>query len=812
MNKRGVGIRRKMLFSFGAFSVLSLLATILLAVFGIPFTGFSGSYGDRQSLMLKSMSMIANLKKSEILDWAEERKANADIIATDNDFRRYVGELVSRSRSEMPMPADAGSDVYKNIIRHLTTLQRQYEYRSLSMLDARNGITVVSTDQSEIGMPMSGNIAFEEVASGLQEHMFMLRMDDKTGRMFLHLLHGVREHEEIGGARIIAVLSMKINISDLTGHLPESFEKTGETTEVVFVDRELRILGPLKCRLPDGSEARPFHYRDTAKPAVLAAGGSEGLTIADDYCGVPVLAAFRHIRLSSGLGLGMIVKIDKSEAFAPLYRDLAYSAAVALFFSAIVVIITWLTAARLAGPITKLGETVRSVEDGNISARSDIRTGDEIEILSNAFNSMIDRIAGWNSALEREVESRTSQLLAANEELEREIVRRQQSEEQLVQAQKMEAVGQLAGGVAHDFNNILSAINGYAYLSMMKTDDEAVRQGIEQVIELTRRAAGLTQSLLAFSRKQTVNLAVIDLNELMARFEKLIRRLLREDIELRLDCAAGALYVMADAAQIEQSLMNLVTNARDAMPSGGCLTLATSVRDVSGEFTGADGLPLHGKYAVISVSDTGTGIDAQTRTRIFEPFFTTKEVGKGTGLGLAMVYGIVRKHNGFIDVTSEPGRGTTFNIYIPSAGLSKVAEDSVIGMEDEIAGGSETILLAEDDATLRKLFTATLGQYGYSIVEASDGADAVAKFAAHADDISLVILDGIMPRMNGKEAFISIRALRPDVKCLFVSGYAEDVFTKDGIPQEPTIAFLTKPVAPPVLLGKVREVLDTRIQ
>lgn len=390
----------------------------------------------------------------------------------------------------------------------------------------------------------------------------------------------------------------------------------------------------------------------------------------------------------------------------------------------------------------------------------------------------------------------------------RDMTDRKKLEEQFRHAQKMEAIGQLAGGVAHDFNNILSAIIGYGNLAEMKLpDDSPVRHDLEQILQASERATALTQSLLAFSRKQPLKMEVFGLNTVIRRFEKLLRRLLREDIEMKTSYSETELPIRADRGQVEQVIMNLVTNARDAMPGKGELFIETGLVVMDDEFISSHGYGRTGSFAMISVSDTGSGMDEQTRRRIFEPFFTTKELGRGTGLGLATVYGIVRSHDGFIDVYSEPGNGTTFKIYFPVVGQEESLIEPEIKKSLPLIGGTETILLAEDDPSLRKLAATILGSMGYTVIEAANGNEAVAKFIDNRDAIRLVILDGIMPGMNGKDVYREITALSPEMRGIFMSGYAEDIFTKDGVLLNAK-DFLQKPVKPSELLNKVREVLD----
>jgi PAS domain S-box-containing protein len=382
------------------------------------------------------------------------------------------------------------------------------------------------------------------------------------------------------------------------------------------------------------------------------------------------------------------------------------------------------------------------------------------------------------------------------------------SEEQFRQAQKMEAIGLLAGGVAHDFNNILTAIIGYAHLtSMGMEENDPLRHYIDEILESSNRAAVLTQSLLAFSRKQPVNLTVLDLNVVIKGFEKFLLRLIREDIKLQITCAQENLMTMADRGQMEQMIMNLVTNARDAMPKGGYLVIETKYFNLGEEFIKTHGYGKIGDYALVTVSDTGIGMDEKTRLKVFEPFFTTKEQGKGTGLGLSMVYGIVKKHEGFIDLYSISGSGTTFKILLPLVHVEADMDRSKGTTSITPGRGTETILVAEDDDTLRKMNAISLSHFGYRVIEAIDGEDAVAKYRENRHEIDLVILDGIMPRMNGKDAFMQIAAMNPEVKSIFMSGYAADVFTKEGVPDGNT-ELLPKPVPPPELLKKIREVLD----
>jgi PAS domain S-box-containing protein len=379
--------------------------------------------------------------------------------------------------------------------------------------------------------------------------------------------------------------------------------------------------------------------------------------------------------------------------------------------------------------------------------------------------------------------------------------------EQLLQAQKMEAVGQLAGGIAHDFNNILSAMIGYGHLLQIKLkEDDPLRIYADHILSLSDRAANLTQSLLAFSRKQIMNPKTVDMNEIIRKVERLLARIIGEDIELKSILAEKELIIMADPLQIEQVLMNLATNARDAMPEGGKLEIITEEVEFDELFIKTSGYGKAGRYAHISVSDNGSGMDEETREHIFEPFFTTKEVGKGTGLGLAMAYGIIKQHNGDINVYSEPGRGTIFRIYLPLI----EAKTEEIKPEDiqVIKKGTETVLLAEDGAEVREFTKNLLEEYGYNVIITVDGQNAIDEFKVYKDKIQLLLLDVIMPNKNGKEAYEEIKQIKPDIRALFMSGYPADVLHKHGI-LEKGLAYIEKPISPANLLKIIREVLDS---
>ena len=392
----------------------------------------------------------------------------------------------------------------------------------------------------------------------------------------------------------------------------------------------------------------------------------------------------------------------------------------------------------------------------------------------------------------------------------RDITQRKSLEAQLLQAQKMEAVGQLAGGVAHDFNNLLTVILGSADLLLDTLGpDHPEREEAEEIRKAGLRAADLTRQLLAFSRQQVLAPQVLDLNEVVATMDKILRRVIGEDIDLRTVPSRDLRAVRADPGQFEQVVMNLAVNARDAMPSGGKLTIETANVELDEAYAREHAVELKpGHYVMLAVSDTGIGMDVATQARIFEPFFTTKAKGKGTGLGLATVYGIVKQSGGHIWVYSEPGHGTTFKIYLPrvedAAAPAKATPASIPSLR-----GSETILLVEDQEEVRRLARRVLEARGYAVLVAASGAEALQVAAAHTGPIHLLATDVIMPGMSGREVGLRLAPARPETKVLYLSGYADESIVHHGV-LEPGIAFLQKPFTAEALGRKVREVLDTR--
>ena len=463
-------------------------------------------------------------------------------------------------------------------------------------------------------------------------------------------------------------------------------------------------------------------------------------------------------------------------------------------------------------PILRLAQAARTVaERQDFSIRVPGKGQDEVADMARAFNDMLVQIENRDNALHEiriELEGKVVQLEAEVVERRSAEEALRHSEEQLLQAQKMEAVGRLAGGVAHDFNNLLTVIKGHGdLLTLHLAEDSPNRRGVGEILKAADRAAGLTRQLLAFSRKQILAPKVLDIRAVVADLGSMLARLIGEDIELVIRMPEGLGHVKIDPGQLEQVMMNLAVNARDAMPHGGRLVLeASNVRREPGPQVGADEVPA-GEYVMLAVTDTGCGMSREVLARVFEPFFTTKPMGQGTGLGLSMVYGIVRQSDGHIAAYGEPGMGTTFRVYLPRVDAAQEVPASPVVSSRRLRGRGETILVVEDEALVLGLITETLSEGGYRVLPARDGATALQIVAIHDGDIHLALTDMVMPGMNGKEVALGLGRVRPGLQVLYMSGYSDTGVVHDGRLDE-GVMFLQKPFSPVELLDRIREILD----
>jgi signal transduction histidine kinase len=444
------------------------------------------------------------------------------------------------------------------------------------------------------------------------------------------------------------------------------------------------------------------------------------------------------------------------------------------------------------------------------------------EVLANPLNGFGNMPEGpsmedgkllreYNEALFRKLEKKMADLELANTELKRQMLEQKRLEEQLRHVQKMEAIGRFSAGIAHDLNNILSVIVGFGTIIQMKmSSDDPQRDKINQILAAADRAANLTRSLMTFSRKQELKLQPLNLNRCIRNVEAFLKRIIGEDIKLIISLLERDIMINADSGHIEQVVMNLATNARDAMPDGGILSIETAIIEIDEEFIKMHGYGKPGHYALLTFADNGNGMDEATQKQIFEPFFSTKETGKGTGLGLSIIYGIVEQHNGHISVYSEPGMGTTFRILLPL-----MPEDLSVGntgsCQEKLPGGNETILVVDDETPIREYLELFLTTLGYRVLLARDGREAIQVFRKNTAGIDLVLMDVIMPNLTGSEAASELRMMKNSIKIIFTSGYPYGLIHEQKL-LEDHAQLLLKPVSPTDLSRKLRAALDGKSQ
>jgi|GEM_PF-5708805 len=558
-------------------------------------------------------------------------------------------------------------------------------------------------------------------------------------------------------ARVIEAIALSENDPSATiGKIVrahEQYEGFGRTGEFTLARLEGdTIVFVLRHREDIVQQPAPVAFdSDLAEPMRRALMGQSGTVTALDYGGVMVLAAYEPVAV---LGLGIVAKIDLAEIRAPFMRAGLLAAAIAL----IVVAIGTLIFFRIGNPI-------------------------------------IFRLMAYTKALESEISQR-KQAEASRDQL----------ETRLLQAQRMEAIGQLAGGVAHDFNNILQAILGYGEIVLSIVDENSsARESLDQIMLAGERARTLVSQLLAFSRQQVLQMECVDLNETILGIIGMLRRIIGEHVLVKIIPGHQLGTILADRGQLGQILTNLCINSSFAMPDGGTITIETENVLMDEEYCTSHNWSKPGRYVLLSVTDTGCGMDAATLAQVFEPFFTTREVGQGTGLGLSTVYGLVRQHEGTIEVYSEPNKGTIFKIYLPV--IERAATSVGDRIDGPVEGGNETILLAEDDGGVLGICSKMLTDAGYSVLTASDGEEALRMLEQNSGTISLALLDVVMPFLGGRAVYDRIQKEYPAIKVLFASGYSTNAIHTNFILDE-NLKLIQKPYQRASLLRKVREVLD----
>jgi PAS domain S-box-containing protein len=905
------GIRARLLLAFGAGIVILFCVMGATVYFGLPFGILRGDYQAREAEALDRLKGIADVKKSAIVQWIEEKRG--DLAACALDPR--LGEFARSLKGPHPRGGYRRTELGGRLSEWLSTVKEIRNLDGIGIVDAATGTCLLSTDPEEAAGSLPCAAALIRGESDWTDKVLFTTGEDLT-RTFMLFARRLDSTAPGASSPVVLVFRIAMEDSGLTEILHGS-DLLGESGEIVLFDMQKTLLAPLKHPLPDGSAARPLRYMLKTAAADYATWGNETVLRSVDYRGVPVMAAIRHYRVTPDFGLGIVVKQDEREFMAPFRRSVA--AAAAIVFAGMIVLIGLLAllARRLLSPLERLTEAAHRIEAGDIDARARIDRDDEIGDLSRSFDAMADRIREWYEALESTVRQRTANLSEANRLLSQaneytenliraanviivgmdaagrvtlmnrtaeeatgysqaellgkdwvgtmvpeteksgaaealgavlagipgnhenriatkgggsriiswsnspvleqgrvagtisfgiDVTEQRRLEMHLLDARKMEAVGRLAGGVAHDFNNQLTVILGYLELVLSRiSPEDRNREYLLQVMKAAESARDLTRQLLAFSRRQVVSPKPVDINALIRTTGKNLARLIGEDVRLDILPCDDPWPILIDPSQFEQLVMNLAVNARDAMPDGGRLAIGTrnlSIREVS--TLEEAGIP-PGDYVELCVSDTGGGMDPETLSHVFEPFFTTKEIGKGTGLGLATVYGIVTQNGGFIDVRSERGSGTTFRIRFPRIGAAPAAPSDQPTIA-AIPAGSGVVLLVEDEEPVREMTSRMLESMGYSVVAARTPHEAIGMCGDPGCRVDLVLTDVIMPEMSGRELGDRLKALRPGIRLLYMSGYTADIVARRGI-LDGEMHFLQKPFDRLGLDGAIRKLL-----
>jgi len=805
------------------------------------------------------LSSVADLKAARIANWRRERLANAESIS-----RNPLNSLRIRPFLESPSEGDRGDDLRS----WMESFRKAYGYHDVVLLDRDRKVRLsVGPSRPFLGAYASPNVekALRSATPALSDIHRLNDWDFIHMDLYAPLLPTARSGDS---TEPVGVLMFRIDPSSFLYPEIQSWPVPSGTAETLLVRREgdhvvflnelrHRKNTPLLLRLP---------LADSRLPSALAVQGREGVVQGIDYRGVPVVAALRRIPDSPWY---IVAKVDQEEVFAPLRaRTLVISSSTVLLVlvAGLGFLFWWkrnearyfrtLYAAEEARRESERiykelfehnpnamwvydRDTLRflAVNEAAVShygySREDflgmtiekIRPPAEIPALRKSLRDVqgaIRKVGTWKhlrkngetidveiTTSDLEFEGRPARLVLATDVTERKRAEEERDalEKHLSQVQRVESIGRLAGGVAHDFNNLLVVILGHAELLLNRpvAADPAVGDSLREIRKAGERAGKLTRQLLAFGRKQVLAIKTIDLNSVILEFEGILSRLIGEDIDVSTHLAPDLGSVKADPSQVEQILLNLCINARDAMPDGGRLTIETANVTLGEEYakthTGVRG----GRHVMLAISDTGSGMATDTMEKIFDPFFTTKEKGKGTGLGLSTVYGIVKQHNGNIWVYSEPGKGTAFKVYLPRVDEPAEKEETAPMDLAHADGGQETILVVEDDESVQELVCRILSRAGYDVLRARSGADAV-RLAQDRETIHLLLTDVIMPEMSGRVVRERVAAIHPGIKVLYMSGYTDNVMLQHGI-LEAGVHFLQKPFTAQALARKVREAL-----
>lgn len=665
-------LRTKMLLGFGLLFAITLMSMALAEIYGIPYTGFGGEYEEHRSEVFRNLNLVADLKKERLLRWIEERRDDATVLAESSiigssisKLRKVVEEDASRGKQGSQLWTEVRQNqLYRSLVQHLTLTMKTYDvYEKIQIADAATGTIIVSTVKDEIGIDVSQEAYFRG-ALDCDGSFINIGKESGDKEFGLHVTHVIKTDDSRSGDDKTAVLIMHVYPDDFIKPMLHTSEGLGETGEALLVNQEVKILTSLKHPLADGTIARPLEYQIKAKPAQLAAGGEEGITEAEDYRGEPVLAAFRHIRITPELGWGMVVKEDRAEVFAPLYQSMSHTLFVGLVGVLIVLVLASVLATRLSRPIHLLSETAREVARGDLDARAPTSGSSEIATLAKTFNSMIERVQRWHVELEEQVATRTAELNEANKSFRSEISERKRVEEQLERTladlkRSNEELQQFASVASHDLQEPLRMVASYTQLLEKRYKDALdadAKEFIQFAVDGATRMQRLIDDLLAYSRVGSRN-KPFEPTDCQAVLEQAI-----DDLGIAIEETDAVIThdelptVLADEFQLEQLFQNLIGNAIK-FRSSQAPRIHVSARQEADEW-------------VFSVRDNGIGIDPLYNDKILEIFqrLHGRDKYPGTGIGLAICKRIAERHGGRIWVDSEVDKGSIFYFTIPVMG------------------------------------------------------------------------------------------------------------------------------------------------
>ena len=666
------GLRSRMLLSFGALFVAVLAAMSLAHVYGLPFTPFEGEYRQHQSEAFENLNLVADLKKERLLRWIEERKDDARVISESSIVAACVSALRSAHGGKDLWTGMQKEEVHQGLVQHLGLVKTAYGvYEAIEIADPATGAVIASAGSAHPGVRVSREELSAHSSDAGEEENLGVKRDPAGAGFSLFICRPVRTSGVSDAGRTPAILIMYVNPDDFIRPMLHTGEGLGQTGEALLVDRDATILTSLKHPLADGSLATPLEHRIQAQPAVRAARGEEGIITAEDYRGVPVLAAYRHIRVTQEMGWGMVVKQDQTEVFVHLRQSIY-----ALFFIGLIGTLVALgfiagIAGRLSRPIHDLYRAARQVEAGNLDVRVSVATSGETGLLAATFNAMVLRIRNWYRDLEKQVNARTAELSRANRALKEEIAQRQQAEEALQQAveaaeEASMAKSQFLANMSHELRTPLNAVIGYSEMLLEEAEDLDLKEftpDLQKIQGAGRRLLALVSDILDISRIEAGRIDLspetFDVSDMVRKVMETVQPLAERNgnaLEVRLPENLGSMH--SDAVKVRQCLLNLLSNACK-FTENGRVSLDAGRRRLDG----AD-------WMVFQVADTGIGISAEQMENLFQPFTqadasTTRKYG-GTGLGLAISRRFCRMMGGEITVESAPGEGSTFTIRLPA--------------------------------------------------------------------------------------------------------------------------------------------------